>query len=105
MDNLYKIIRQKLIDLLKNDNYNSTMAIDGWTNVRHNKVTNVMLIVPLLSQAFYWKTIENESDFNTAEWNTEKLIPIIEEFLKMGFKLSGIVLDNENLCKSIVNNL
>ncbi len=28
-----------------------------------------MLIIPSTNQAFYWKSIETETNLNTAEWN------------------------------------
>jgi hypothetical protein len=37
-----------------------TIALDGWTNVRSNKVTNILLICSGI--AYYYTGIENEND-------------------------------------------
>ena len=59
--------------------------------------TNVLILNPKMKQTYYWKSLENEFDFNTAEWNTNLLLPLIKELLQKGFILIGLVLDNENL--------
>jgi hypothetical protein len=60
-------LQEKVIDRLKAHSQSApvTIAVDGWTNVRHDKVTNV---IPLCAgQAYYWESIVNILDRNTAE--------------------------------------
>ena len=61
------------------------LAIDGWTNYKKNKVTNVSILNPKMKHTYYWTSFENEDDFNTAEWNSNKLIPLIKNLLEKGF--------------------
>ena len=75
------------------------MAIDGWSNIRSNKVTNILLIstgVP-----YFYKSIENENNSNTSEY----LLPLIENMLlnliNDGLNIIALTTDNENLMKNI----
>jgi hypothetical protein len=71
-----------------------TIATDGWTNVRHEKVTNVILIVN--GMAFYWCSIINVTEKNTAEWLCERMKPIISKLIdEHRCRIVGLVMDNE----------
>jgi hypothetical protein len=59
-----------------------TIAIDGWTNVRHDKVNNV---IPLCGgRAYYWTSIVNTLHRNTAEWLCSKLIDSFTSLMDKG---------------------
>lgn len=57
------IINRVLTKLLKEGNP-VTLALDGWTNVNHNKVTNLILLSG--GRAYYWKSVVNSLEHNTA---------------------------------------
>jgi len=71
------------------------IAFDGWTNVKQAKVTNVVVICD--GVAFYWRSITNASEKNTAEWMERSMVPVIEELLQAGVRLVGLVADNESV--------
>jgi hypothetical protein len=62
-------LRARLIDRLRP--HSITVAADGWTNVNHEKVTNVCLIAD--GVAYYWCSIVNQHDRNDAEWMADRL--------------------------------
>lgn len=71
-----------------------TIACDGWTNVQHNKVTNVVLIVN--GVAYYWCSIVNAEERNTAEWMASALLPIFHTLIReWDARIAGFVVDNE----------
>lgn len=41
-----------------------TLALDGWTNVNHHKVTNLILLNQ--GRAYFWNSVQNDSRHNTA---------------------------------------
>jgi hypothetical protein len=69
-----------------------TVAIDGWTNTRGEKVTNVVLLCQ--GFAWYWTSIPNLVAKDSAEWLTSKLIPILRSLRSKGMKLVAVVSDN-----------
>lgn len=77
--------------------YPLTIAIDGWTNVRHDKVTNVMILCG--GVAFYWCSIVNVSSRNTALWIHEPLRSVMQEIKQEGLIFSALVADNEQVNK------
>jgi hypothetical protein len=98
-----------------------TISIDGWTNVRQCKVTNVLLIAD--GVAFYWNSHENVYfkvllciylilySFthimlcyvvkNEAAYVVNFMTPIIDDLLTRGVKVNAIVTDNEQLMVSV----
>lgn len=70
-----------------------TLAADGWTNVKRQKVTN---IVPMVNGvAYYWSSIVNTGE-NTAVWLASQLLPCIEALCdEYGARVVGLVVDNE----------
>ena len=72
-----------------------TVAIDGWTNVRHTKVTNVVLLCS--GVAFYWCSIPNTYDANTAEWLRDQLAPRLQELVAHSIRFTALVADNESV--------
>jgi hypothetical protein len=57
-------LRARLLSRLRNSQTAVSVAIDGWTNVRHDKVTNVLVLQG--GQAFYWCSITNAADILSA---------------------------------------
>jgi hypothetical protein len=80
-----------------------TLAIDGWTNVRSNKVTNLILIVEGIS--YYYASIENENNKNNVEWLAPQLEEKIKYLYSKKINIIAIVADNENLMKAISKKL
>jgi hypothetical protein len=54
----------RVIAKIKAIGYPVTLALDGWTNVAHNKVTNLILLCD--GRAFYWCSVVNHLEHNTA---------------------------------------
>ena len=54
----------RVVSKLVKENNPVTLALDGWTNVNHNKVTNLILLSG--GRAYYWKSIVNSLEHNTA---------------------------------------
>ena len=52
-------------------------------------------------ELYFWISIENELERNTAKWNSEKLIPIIKHLLYEGLIIIGFTVDNESLSFAI----
>lgn len=70
------------------------MAIDGWTNVRHDKVTNVLVLQG--GQAFYWCSITNDAESNTADWLASRLRPVLHTLMVTHrVQVAALVADNE----------
>jgi hypothetical protein len=72
-----------------------TIAIDGWTNVRQTKVTNVVLLCS--GAAYYWCSISNNYDRNTADWLEQQLTPVLQQLVASGVRFSALVADNESV--------
>lgn len=71
-----------------------TVACDGWTNVQQNKVTNVVIIAN--GVAFYWCSIVNSEQRNTAEWLAAELQPVIQTLISdYDARVAAFVVDNE----------
>lgn len=107
LDNLFITSKKNFISNLASPETNLLLAIDGWTNSRQNKVTNILLINTKMRETYFWNSIENDLDFNTAEWNFKMLFPLINELLQSGFTIIGLVMDNEPLNHAIfklINN-
>lgn len=61
-------VRSRVLVALREDSQWSpvTVAFDGWTNVRHDKVTNIVAVCS--GVAYYWSSIVNSTESNTARW-------------------------------------
>ena len=79
---------------VKFENAVLSLAVDGWTNVRHEKVTN---IVPILDGvAFYWRSLVNSAERNTAEWLAANILPVLHSLIDdYGARIIAFVVDNE----------
>jgi len=78
-------------------------AMDGWTNVQHVKVTNILLIVD--GVAFYWCSITNKSNKNSADWLYTAIKPKMEELHTGGVRFAGWVADNEAVNSKLYRKL
>jgi hypothetical protein len=86
------LMRTQLISTLQNTAV--TLASDGWTNVNHEKVTNIVLIAR--GVAYYWCSIVNTHESNSAEWLCGRIQSIVEELIRTyHLRIAGLVMDNE----------
>ncbi len=84
-------VRSAVAELIENEVI--AVAADGWTNVRRQKITNIVLM--LKGQAFYWRSIVN-NQANTAVWLAAQLLIVIHELTDVyKARVIGIVVDNE----------
>ncbi|MDR3742638.1 MAG: DUF domain-containing protein, partial [Terracidiphilus sp.] len=87
-------LRTRLISRLRNSQTAVSVAIDGWTNVRHDKVTNVLVLQG--GQAFYWCSITNDAESNTADWLASRLRPVLDTLMSTHrVRVVALVADNE----------
>jgi hypothetical protein len=71
-----------------------SIAADGWTNVRQEKITNVVSIIN--GVAFFWTSIVNAADRNTAEWLAAALLPVLHTLIhEHKARVIAFVVDNE----------
>ena len=85
--------KAQVIQVLKDSMCPITIAVDGWTNVRHNKVTN---IVPLTGgTAFYWTSITNTKEKNTGVYLANNIKPVVDDMISHGIKIVAVAADNE----------
>lgn len=75
-------IKQVIIDRLQGAHKYVTSAVDGWTNVRSDKVNNVVLLAG--GTAYYWMSIVNADDIDSGIWIFNKLDPVIQELQQLG---------------------
>lgn len=86
-------MKADVLQRLRSSSAPITVAIDGWTNVRQTKVTNIVLIC--CGVAYYWRSIPNTYDANTAEWLDQQISPLLRELAEYGVRFSALVADNE----------
>jgi hypothetical protein len=86
-------MRKDLLERLRNSSTPLGVAIDGWTNVRHDKITNILLISN--GVAFYWCSIVNSRERNTAPWLHGQMKRRLCDLLAAGIRFASFVADNE----------
>ena len=91
-------IKENMIKNLISSKIPVTLALDGWTNVRSNKVTNLLLIANGIS--YYYASIENYNKQNNKEWLVSKISEKIDNMLDKGINLIALATDNEIVMKS-----
>lgn len=96
-------LKNNIICNLKFSRQPITLAIDGWTNVRSNKVINLMLIVN--GNIYYYDSIENKDNGNNKEYLLTLFVEKINDLLNKGLNLIAVTTDNEILMKSVCNEL
>lgn len=99
--NLAVSMSKQIINQLKctGDAGSVTIMSDGWTNVVHNKVTNLCLQAN--ETGFFWESFVNHSTKNTAEYLFNQMAPIIQQLISDGVHVFGFVADNESTNKSL----
>ena len=88
-------LRSRVVHQLRNycRSFPLSVAIDGWTNVNTAKVTNVVIVCG--GVAYYWCSIVNSKDRNTAAWLCEPLLRVLDGIRQEGLVYSALVADNE----------
>jgi hypothetical protein len=79
------------------------IAVDGWTNVRHAKVNNIVLVSG--GVAFYWCSLPNAREKNSAQWIFNAMVPMLEELLAAGVRFAAFVADNEAVMNALYEKL
>lgn len=88
-------MKTELVKTIKELRAPVSFVLDGWTDVNHNKVTNVLLVAR--GQAFYWCSINNKAERNTAVWLAAALQPVIRGIEVYGIAVVSFVADNEEV--------
>lgn len=96
-------LREQVIARITGGTAPVTVAIDGWTNVLHTKVTNVVLLCS--GNAFYWCSLPNAAHSNTADWLRDHLTPVLEGLVAAGIRFSALVADNEAVNDALFRRL
>lgn len=91
-------INDDVLNILSVNEQPITIAIDGWTNVNSNKVTNILLISSGI--AYYYSSIVNEHNSNNVEWLVPQLKDKINVLVERKLNIVAITADNENLMKA-----
>lgn len=90
-------VNKNVTNMLSINKQPITVAFDGWTNVRSNKVTNILLICS--GKIYYYTSVENKTCQNTSNYLIKILDEKINFLLKSGLRLTSITTDNENVMK------
>lgn len=85
-------LRQAIIKRLQMPFKYVTIAADGWTNVRQDKVTNVVLLCD--GQAYYWTSIVNTHGSDSIVWLYPRLQAVVNELHQLRIQVVGLVTDN-----------
>ena len=94
-DAAFEKLKVKVVQRMTSANTHVTIAVDGWTNIRHDKVVN---IVPLCrGSAYYWTSVVNSYHSNTALWQYHHLKPHFEDLIHRGVRIVAVVADNESV--------
>jgi len=73
-----EMIQRKVVAYLR-DSGPCTIVLDGWTNVRHNKVTNLLLADS--RTAFFFYSVENSDEKNDVPYLIKTFAPRIDEMI------------------------
>jgi hypothetical protein len=75
------------------------VAVDGWTNVNTSKVTNVVILCG--GVAYYWCSIVNGHNHNTAAWLQTALVKVLHGIKAEGLMFTALVADNERVNRTL----
>lgn len=78
-----------------------TIAFDGWTNVRHVKVTNVTILCD--GVAYYWRSYPSLDGRGEAEFLMAPIQESIQSMIKNEIVVAALSADNESVNKSLFN--
>lgn len=90
---VHEDMRAQLLQRLRGSASPVAVAVDGWTNVRGTKITNIVLLCD--GVAYYWCSIPNPTDKNTAVWLQQQIEPRLMELASFGIRFAAFVADNE----------
>ena len=96
-------LRQAVIQRIIGSRAPVTIAIDGWTNIRQSKVTNVMLLCS--GVAYFWRSVVNKHSANTATWLENALTPVLNELISLNIRFVALVADNEAVNDALFEKL
>jgi hypothetical protein len=96
-------IKQNIMDILRSSSQPVTLAIDGWTNIRSNKIINLLLISN--GNIYYYDSIENKDKNNNKEFLVCMLTEKINVLINNCINLIAITTDNEILMKTTSKEL
>lgn len=80
-----------------------SVLLDTWTNVNQNAVNNVVIMSNCVP--YYWKSIENKYERNTALWMHPHIQNVIQELSELKVKVAGFVVDNATVNLKLFNLL
>ncbi len=86
-----QVVKEKVVKRLR-ASPGVSVGIDGWTNVRHDKVINLCPVAG--GVAFYWDSVVMKS-FSTAEDQHPAIRDALKSIISKGVKVTSIVTDNE----------
>jgi len=93
----------EVVSKLKQSKIPVSLLLDGWTNVRKEKITNLLLVSKGI--AYYWCSISNKDSKNNAEWLYNNIKPEMENILDNGIPIVSYVADNEQVMNALHNKL
>jgi len=87
-------LRQKVVATLSAALTPLSLAADGWTNVRHDKVTNIVLLTG--GKALYWASLVNADSKNSADWLAPRIAAHMRQLIREhSLRVVAFVADNE----------
>ena len=87
---------KKMTDDAIDEAFGVTIVINGWSNVRHDDIVNVILCTP---KPYFFKSINTEDNSKTARYLKTLIDPIIDKY--GAAKISAIVSDNASNMKKL----
>jgi hypothetical protein len=99
----HKSMKIEVVSRLKRSKIPVSLLLDGWTNVRKEKITNLLLVSKGI--AYYWCSISNKDSKNTAEWLYNNIKPEIDNILDHGIPIVSYVADNEQVMNALHDKL
>ncbi|MGA8137581.1 MAG: DUF domain-containing protein [Pseudomonas gingeri] len=96
-------MRSQVLQRLRAPTTPVAIAVDGWTNVRHAKVNNVVLLSG--GAAYYWCSLPNAREKNSAQWIFDAIVPVLDELLAAGVRFASFAADNEAVMNALYKKL
>ena len=90
-------IKEDIVQKLSDEAVPVTIAIDGWTNVRTNKVLNMLLISA--GKPYFFASIENFSEKSDSKWIVSKVEEKIQYLKKNNIIIVALTTDNAPVMK------
>lgn len=102
LDALAASMRRQVTEQLHSNEHNLrsvALLVDGWTNVKHTKVTNLLLAYS--GVAYYWCSINNAYEANTAEYLFRQVHAEMQKLHAAGIIITALVADNESTMNAL----